>query len=341
MGGNPARGAYGAVGQIDDGDVPPAYENRRSVFWSVREGTITLTGKGCCALCVMSTLLAFLLIITLASLHFVGYNEYALVRNRLGTVYPIPVLTQGVHLLAPIFDTVYFPSTLQEVHFNSVVFSDSGVAFVMEIQYYYRLPKEHLYDIYNKFSNNYDSTVQRNSKKTIKNVAGDFSVSEFLGNRTDIEVALAKRVSSDLYHQTLVVADARYFKIVNISFPDNIVQNSLKSAIALQMNEIQLNQQHVNVVVADTQQLVSTIHAHATRIIENSVADSKALVMTATFEYDNIVASARSEGIRHVIDHLKIPDAYVTEFVQVMSLLDNEANKTIFKNMSSNIIVNV
>jgi regulator of protease activity HflC (stomatin/prohibitin superfamily) len=346
LGGNDARRGYGAIAREDEEIVENMQGNndqheQNIHYWTLRGGAIVLTPRGVCACCLLSTLMFLSLLMLLFTLHFVAYNEYALIRNRFGTVYPSPVLTQGAHVLSPLSDTVYFPSTLQEVHFNSIVFSDSGVAFVMEIRYYYRLPKEHLFDIYDKFSNNYDSTVKRNSKKTIKNVAGEFSVSEFLGNRTQIEAALARKVSSDLYADTKVIADEQYFKIVNISFPDNIVQNSLKSAIALQMNEIQMNQQHVNVVVADTQQIVSKIKAEATQIIQNSIADSKAIIMTATFEYDNIVASARSEGIRHVIDILKMPEDYVTEFVHIMALLDNDVNKTIFKNMSSNIIVDV
>jgi hypothetical protein len=269
----------------------------------------------------------------------VSYNQYALERNRFGTVYKNPVLTQGVYVMFPIFGTVYFPSTLTEVHFNSTVFSDAGLEFIMEIQYYYKIPKNKVYDIYNKFSYSYDIRVESNSKKTIKNLAAMFSVTQFLQNRTGIEKTLAHGVYVDLVQEIGVISPPQYFKITNIIFPQNILDNSLKSAISLQKIQLQTNQQYVNVVIADTQLLVAEINANTTAILQNSVSDSNKIMTSVGYEYDNIINSARSSGIQRVSTALSFTGDLTDQFVQIMALYDN-TNKTIFKDMTNEVIIN-
>lgn len=300
---------------------------------------IVFTDKQTCVYGSVCGILTFLIIITLACLNFVAYDQYALERNRFGTVYKDPVLTQGAYVLFPIYRTVYFPSTLTKVHFNSTVFSDAGLEFIMEIQYYYKLRKDKVYDIYNKFSYSYDLRVESNSKKTIKNLAAMFSVTQFLQNRTGIEKTLAHGVYVDLVKEIGVISPPRYFKITNIIFPQNILDNSLKSAIALQKIQLQTNQQYVNVVIADTQLLIAEINANTTAILQNSVSDSNKIMTSAGYEYENIINSARSAGIQRVSTALSFTCELTDQFVQVMALYDN-ANKTIFRDMANEVIVN-
>jgi hypothetical protein len=113
----------------------------------------------------------------------------------------------------------------------------------------------------------------------------------------------------------------------------------LKSAIALQSNELQSNLQAVNIVKADTKQLIATILAASTQSIQNSISKSNAIIKTASFESENVLISARSKGISHVMKTVGIPADLVSEFVNVMALLDNNLNKTVFRNMSSNAVI--
>ena len=47
---------------------------------------------------------------------------------------------------------LYFPSTFQKVSFDALVFSQNGLEFTVECLFYYKLPKENLGEIYNRFS---------------------------------------------------------------------------------------------------------------------------------------------------------------------------------------------
>eukprot|EP00602_Paraphysomonas_sp_CaronLab_P010524 CAMPEP_0185028810 /NCGR_PEP_ID=MMETSP1103-20130426/14815_1 /TAXON_ID=36769 /ORGANISM="Paraphysomonas bandaiensis, Strain Caron Lab Isolate" /LENGTH=48 /DNA_ID= /DNA_START= /DNA_END= /DNA_ORIENTATION= len=48
--------------------------------------------------------------------------------------------------------------------------------------------------------------------------------------------------------------------------------------------------------------------------------------MTANYEYEKIAMSARSEGIKHVIQLLEISNENVNELIDVLALIDNNAN---------------
>ena len=332
------RGRYQPIG-IDG--VEEAGGIHPSQYFSSDGEYITITTKGKSCLCWTISSVLFLFFLWLWTVHFIAYDEMCLVRHRLGSVYKKPVLKQGIYNLAPWKGTVCFPSVQQEVRFQSTAFSDSGVAFIMEIEFYYELPEKNLYQIYNRFSFNYHASVLSNSRKTISNIAGHFSVSDFMGNRTYIEAALSRGISAVMTNSVHVKADPALFRIINIIFPENIVNNSLKSAIALQSNELQKNLQDVSIVQADTKQMIATILASSTQLIQNSISKSNAIMQSASFESENILITARSEGIKHVIEAVNIPAEVVGDFVNVMALLDNNLNKTIFRNMSSNVIVDL
>ena len=303
------------------------------------DGDIELSEKNGLRFCGVLSIFMFVLIMIVSSLNFVAYNEYGLARNRLGSVYSTPVYSQGTYLLFPIYTLEKFPAVNTEVHFNSSVFSDTGLEFDMEIQFYYYFPEKNVYKIYNEFSLSYNSIIDSRSKKTIKNLASLFSVTQFLQNRTGIEKTLANGVYNDLYDNIGVIAPKEYFKITNILFPANIIANSLNSAIAIQNIELQTNQQNVQVVVADTQLMVSRITANTTEVLQNSVSDSTKIKATADNFYQNIVNSARSKGIQNVINKINIPTNLVNDFVQVMALYDN-LNRTIINNVGGNVLIN-
>lgn len=335
------RGRYQPIGIEAGGGEAVGEQTGGGQYFSTDGEYINVTNKGKSICCSFFGIILLGFFVWLWTVHFIAYDEMCLVRHRLGSVYKEPILKQGIHNLAPWKGTVCFPSTMQEVRFNSTAFSDSGVAFIMEIEFYYQLPTANLFQIYNRFSVNYHASVLSNSRKTISNLAGHFSVSDFMGNRTYIESVLSKGISTAMDDQVHVRADPAFFRIINIVFPENIVANSLKSAIALQSNELQSNLQAVNLMKADTKQLIATILAASTQSVQNSISKSNAIIKTASFESENILISARSEGIGHVIKTVGIPANLVSEFVNVMALLDNDQNKTVFRNMTSNVIVDV
>jgi hypothetical protein len=264
----------------------------------------------------------------------VAYDQYALEKFRFGAVSSTPVLDQGLYVLSPLYDLVYFPETYIKVSFVAPVFSDTGMEFDMETQAYCKILPENLYNMYNTFSNDYEQRIEYTMKNTIKNKASQFSVNDFLKNRPLIENITATNVYKDIKLTLGIICPESLFKITNIVFPDNIIQYALQSAIALQNNQIATNQQEVDVYIANTQQQVAEINAQAKLLLQQSVFESSKIVSLAQYNYNNRVNSARGRGLANFMNKLGITNADdVDKFVDIVALIEN-TNKTIFSGLN-------
>jgi hypothetical protein len=287
---------------------------------------------GCIGICV------FFIIYLPLSVNFVKYDQLALTKNIFGSVHSKPILTQGMYILNPMTSLVYFPSTYKVVKYITPVFSDTGLEFDMEIQFYYKIQNSNLYKIYDNFSLNYVSVIETNSKKTIKNVASTFTVGSFLQNRTYIEQKIAKELNKDLKNNIGISCPIEFFKITNIIFPPNIITNALNSAIALQKNEIAENQQNVNVYVIETKQKVSYLEALSKEIIGNSVSDSEKIKALSTYKLTKAINTARSKGLNKFMANLQINKTYYNKFINLFALMEN-TNLTLFANINTNLLI--
>lgn len=335
MGNNTNRYSTLPAYELSDMSNQPTQYNTRSDRSNTLQFTTAEDMPNICRIYfILHVFIAFFILLIGLNLHQVSYDEYALSRNIFGSVYSTPVYSQGIYLLSPMYTLEKFPATNTEVYFVSSVFSDTGLEFDIEIQFYYYFPKNKVYKIYNEFSLNYNTVILSRSKKTVKNLASLFSVRQFLQNRTKIEQTLSVGVYEDLSSQIGVIAPTEYFKIKSITFPPNIIANSLNSAIAIQNIELQINQQNVRATIADTQLIVSKINANATKILTNSIADSKYIKATADNSYQNIINSARSNGLQIIIKSNNIPNNLLPDFIKLMSLYDN-SNKTIINGINT------
>lgn len=317
-----------------DRNAQQSTQSRMPDYYTTTDTEIKLTPKGDCVCISFTTILILTIIWILASLNYVAYNQYALEKFKFGAVSPTPVLDQGVYVLSPFYDLVYFPETYIKVAFVAPVFSDTGMEFDMEIQAYCKILPENLYDMYNTFSNDYEQRIEYTMKNTIKNKASQFSVNDFLKNRPLIENITSINVYDDIKLTLGIICPDSLFKITNIVFPDNIIQYALQSAIALQKNQIATNQQEVDVYIANTQQQVAEILAQSKLILQQSVYDSTKIIAYAQYDYNNRVNSARGTGIANFLQKLGITSQDdVNNFIDVLALLEN-ANKTIFSGMN-------
>lgn len=321
---------YGSVSSVG---LVGTIRNPSSVYYTTTDTEIRLTPKGDCICLSFSAILIFVIIWTFTSLNYVAYDQYALEKFKFGAVSSTPVLGQGVYVLSPFYDLVYFPETYIKVGFIAPVFSDTGMEFDMEIQAYCKILPEKLYDMYNIFSNDYEQRIEYTMKNTIKNKASQFSVNDFLKNRPLIENITATNVYTDIETTLGIICPDSLFKITNIVFPTNIIQYALQSAIALQKNQIATNQQDVDVYIAHTQQQVAEITAQAKLILQQSVYDSSKIVAYAQYDYNNRINSARGTGIAIFLQKLGITSTDdVNSFIDILALLEN-VNKTIFSGM--------
>jgi len=307
-----------------DGDAEQLYINGWFWFWFFAGATILIS-------CVAS------------SYHYVNYNQYGLKRNNYGSIYLKPTLEEGRYFYSLNYGVVYFPSTFQPIDFESSVFADNGMEFDLHVRFYYRLPKLKVGDIYDKFSKNYESRIENNGKNVIKNVGTKFKVHDYLSNRSYVEHIIAGNITSDLEKAYGVEVPMSYVKIVGITFPSGLISTSLDSALALQRNELQLLQQDVDLVEATTNQMVATIDAGASLLLQNTDNKCQQIIGTANQKATSLINTARTTFMSKMFDQLNITSLSDKEnLIKAMALYDSQAvTSTLMYDVSGGALVNV
>jgi|SaaInlStandDraft_4_1057021.scaffolds.fasta_scaffold02459_6 hypothetical protein len=291
---------------------------------------------------IFSLIVSIVIIATVASSYwYVQYHQYAIEVNTYNGPKYSKTYTEGRYFLTLDKKFTYFPSTFQYVNFVSDTFADNGLEYELYIRFFYELPEENIGDIYNRFSNNYDSRVVNNAKQLVKNVASEFSVDDYQNNRTYIENVLGDELEIHLMNTVEVNAPSEYFEITTIVYPQTLTDASLQSAVTLQENQQKLAQQNVDVVYAETDKLKSEIDATTEKTREFAINEAQEIIENAESEALNKQLTARSNGIDILCDTLGITNtSQKTEIVNIFSVFDNENDVTMFNNVNNGLLIN-
>lgn len=291
---------------------------------------------------IPALLVISIVIITTVALSFwyVPYNNYALVRSTYTGVELNNVYGEGRYFITLDKQLVYFPSTYKEISFTSKTFAENGLEFDCFITFYYRLPKDKVGAIYDSYSTAYNTRVINNAKQIVKNVASKFSVDNFLNNRTYIETTMAYALEAYLRETVQVEAPNEYFKIVNIIFPKTLIDKSLETAIALQNNQIQLYQQEVNVIEADTNKLKAEIDAKTSRTLEYANNEANKIITNSQSESTRILLLTRSKGIDNVCNAIGITKSSdINRLTNIFAVMDNIYNFTMLNDVKGSLLL--
>lgn len=308
----------------DDDEIPDGFIDR---FW---------------ILYVPFFVISVIIIVTCVTMSFwyVPYYNYALRRNTYHGVALNDLYEEGRYFLTLDNSLIYFPSTYNEITFNSKTFAENGLEFDCYVTFYYKLPKDNVGKIYDSYSTAYETRVVNNAKQIAKNVASTFSVDDFLTNRTYIETSIANVLEKYLKDTVYVEAPAEYFKIVNIIFPATLIDKSLETAIALQNNEIQEFQQQVNIIEADTNKLKAEIDAETKRTLEYANNLAYQMVTNSQSESTKILSVARSNGIKQVCENINLQDSNdVNKLTNVFAVMDNANNFTMLNDVKGGVLL--
>jgi hypothetical protein len=285
---------------------------------------------------IINLIYIFILLLTSFSINFVNYNQYAFAHNIFTSVDTSKVLVQGIYLYPPWTKLEYFPSTYQNVKLFEPVFSDNGLEFDLEVIFYYRLKKNKLASIYNLFSKNYHSRILSNSKQIVKNIGSKYSVEDYILNRFKIEKDIGISLSNELDKEIGIDINPKFVKITNIKFPENIVQTNLLSAIAQQQNDVEINQQNYQSVLAETNYIVSQLKTESEQISEFSKNEANLLIANTNSLSKNIIGKAKLAGINNFFNTLGINDSKTKSMYIDWFGIDENVNSTLVIGFESN-----
>ena len=275
------------------------------------------------------------------SFWYIDYKNYALKINSYHGVTSHRTYGEGREFITLDNKMIMFPSTYQLVEFTSSTFADDGLEFDLDITFYYNLPKDAVGDIYDKFSTNYHSRVENNAKQVTKNIASTFDVNTFLENRTFIEDSIAQALEPYLLSTVGVNAPVPYVKIVDMRFPSLLIETSLITALSYQTNEIQIYQQEVDLIIADTAQMKASIDAQTLQTIEFATNEASEIVAKSDAEAIQILLITKSDGIENVCNVLNITTPVdKNKLTRVFAVMDNvHTTTTMLDGVGSSVLV--
>jgi SPFH domain / Band 7 family len=271
------------------------------------------------------------------SYHYIRFDQYALLQNVYGTVRLSKVYGQGTYFYPLNFGMVTFPSTYQFVEINAAVFTNDGVQVVLDIVFYFRLPKERVGDIYNQFSTNYNTLVYSNAKTVIKNTAAPLTIDMYIKNISYVEMLFANSVMKVCTESLFVDVPLDLFRLQYITIPDSILQLSLHSAFASQNNELLTLLQQVSVLQAETRRLVAVIEAQTNQTINFAANTASQIVAYSQSFAEQVQIKARGDGIYIMLNALGLQcnTTQKLEIINALALIDNSGNTSLISPQNS------
>lgn len=274
------------------------------------------------------------------SFWYVDYKHYALEVNNYHGVTSHKTYGEGRYFFTLDKKVIQFGSTFTEVDFTSSTFAGDGLEFELDVELYYRLPKDSVGEIYDKFATNYHDRVRKNAITTTKGIASTFSVDEFLSNRTYIEDTIAAALEVDLLATVGVDAPGLFVKIVDMRFPDLLITTSLDTALALQRNKVQEEQQTVDLIIAETNNQKAVIDVQTVQTGEFATNEATEIIATSEAGAIKILLVTRSDGVQSVFTAIGMTSPVEkNQLNRIFSVMDNPHDTTTMFNGVETVLV--
>jgi len=262
------------------------------------------------------------------SIKYVNYDQYALRQSKFSQVDLTVVYGPGRYFLSPLDEMIYFPSTIQLIDIESTVFDNLGQEEELHIAFYYQLPSDRIGDIYHQFSMDYEDRIVNIVKTTVKNIAPMYTVDDYVSNRTVVEENFSQNVHQQLISTIGIDIPVLYFRLLEVTLQDSVIQSALASAVELQNNQIQMYSQNVAVIQAETNNEVAVIDVETNYVLADANIQASQIISNSQSTADSIVLSARAEALEDCLATLNVtsPDLR-NKFVRLAALLDGQDPK--------------
>jgi len=257
--------------------------------------------------------LALLLLVIMLPLSYtyVEFNEVAFkkstIDNRVDTTMSYG---SGRYFWGLSTTAVRFPSVYQRIEMRDndlLIFSSAGSEFVIECDVYYRLALDRLPIIFEQVGLNYHERFSEAVRASIKNTAPEFTVDEYIRNRTGIADYMLLKLREDLavLNQDII---PHKFLLLSFEFPPELQHKFLDTAVQEQLNKKAQFQQEVDLIQKSTEQLLEAVRANRTIIFQNGTATTAVIIKNAQSEADQIRLEAVGQGIAQLFSALSITD---------------------------------
>jgi len=260
--------------------------------------------------------------------------------TTINKVYKGTVYDNGRYVWGFNHEKVSFPKLFQKEELLLSVANKEGVMVNLAVSFWWRLREADLDDVYKTFGTSYRSLLLSQAKSVIRNTAVDFSVNEFLGNRSLVRDQLATNVESVLDEMHISAPNNMLHLHDEVGFTDLILSTHLEAAIVLEDNLLREYSQDSTLIRTETAKRVAEYTKNITVITRGAEANKTASIATAQAQYDRIIADARGSGQAMTMDALGIESGeQKKKFLKYMAILDNAGAMVV--SLEAGVIVNL
>lgn len=299
-----------------------------------------------CALIAVGLLL--LVILLPLSFHYVEYYNYALKHDTIhgaGGIDYSRVYTNGRYFwgLGKKQETV--PRILMGVEYKQnngqtiLAFTDSGLEFVIECSFQFRIVKNEVPHLFQKFHRSYYPQIVSIGLRALKNVAPNYSLDDYISKREEIHLVMYNALVQELSSlcgevPCIEIPGPNHFQLRRIIVPPQIHQTWLDSVVRIEQNTAQQNQRIVTLVRKETERLEAEITANVTLV--NIDRDNEVAILTQSAEAQRfkIATEAKGTGIRTVIDDIGLTtEQEIQDLLDILLVLDSNDQelKTLYR----------
>jgi regulator of protease activity HflC (stomatin/prohibitin superfamily) len=187
------------------------------------------------------------------------------------------------------------------------IFPTNGLEFSIEVTFYWRIKKDELGQLFEKYALTYPTQLESRAQSKMKNEAPNFTIEQYIRERPLITRTLHQVLQAELalIH---IECPQRFFSLTKITLPTEIKQRDLEAAVRTQLNTKQQNEQAAELVRKETERQVQEINANATLVGIDAQSTKDRLIEEAYAQGNRTISDSNSLGAQTFFTTLSVTD---------------------------------
>lgn len=293
------------------------------------------TMKGICG-CVCCLFLITGVVLLILGFSSIEATEYGLNYSWLSKTISPEVTMNGLHFIGIGHSFIKFPRTAQTIEFSKNAKANrppiesrtlDGLEVILEISFQYTLQPQHLYELYNRYGENYKQVLQNVAVHVLTEEATGYTAYNFFTDRSKIKDDFQKNL--DLKLGTSVFSNVVFLQLLSVDLPnafENAIQESEVKKQDIQKAIAELNKVKVEV---DTLKKSAFIQKNVT--VNYAEGEAEALIKQneANVLSFTKIQDSQTDSYSKFKSKLALSNDSLLRFIKSRLITENTSNKFI------------
>lgn len=289
---------------------------------------------------------AFLIVVLVPlSFSYVEAGQVGLPEDRVsgnvdesGRIYTMNLEQNGRYHLGPSLTIQPFDARVQQETFDLDVVASNSRGFTLTITCFYKINQDEVGQLFTDFTQNWKTPAKNEIISTIKSIAPNYSILEYVRNISQIRSSMATALRNELVSSHLDTIDMELL-LIRADFRGDIDDQFLQSVIQEQTNERQLIQREVDIISQETETQRAAIAANTTLVEATGRANATRITETARAEATKIRELAETAGFSQLFDYFGVTNSTTkVKFLEWYAISNNLNRLTLLDGVSNSIV---